>query len=200
MRCLNEDDKEQYKGDKSIITANLIADTLPSEFPCNGKHVSNLTEYDILAPGSTFQVLDGSSDIYMTKEENFCPDEGEIIGRYEIRIDIPSNVFHYGKYFDKDGNLVEQVGPIELNNPLKQPYTWRDITFRCCYDHGTPNYDQYSSTVCVASSSKNIILYNNQEYKAGDVIDQRGMWWRGDVTITMQLLKGAAQQPNWCKL
>lgn len=136
MRCLNEDEKEQYKGDKNIITANLIADVTPEEFPHNGKPISNLTEKDILAPGSTLMILDGTGDVYMMKEENFNPDA--VIGTYEITVYMDPLSTPGGmtavrvSLKDEKGNLIDSTGiayRAEGGYEHACPYTFHDLAF-----------------------------------------------------------------------
>lgn len=135
MRCLNEDEKEQYTSNKNIITATLISDTVPEEFPHNGKYISNLTEDDILAPGSTLMILDGSGDIYMMKEGNFNPDN--VIGKYEITVNLgsatPGGMIAARVYLkDEKGNLIDSTGiayRAEGGYEHACPYTFHDLAF-----------------------------------------------------------------------
>lgn len=136
MRCLNEDDKEQYTRNKNIITAVLVSDTVPEEFPHNGKYISNLTEDDILAPGSRMMILDGSDDIYVMKESNFNPDN--VIGKYEITVymdslSTPGGMIAVRVYLkDEKGNLIDSTGiayRAEGGYEHACPYTFHDLAF-----------------------------------------------------------------------
>lgn len=132
MRCLNEDEKEQYKGDKNIITAVLVSDTVPEEFPHNGKPITNLTENDILAPGSRMMILDGSDDIYVMKESNFNPDA--VIGTYEIVIQYgPGNQGAVNvKLVDEKGTVIDSTSIAycaEGGYEHAYPYTFHGIIF-----------------------------------------------------------------------
>lgn len=212
MRCLNEDEKEQYKGDKNIITANLIADEKPETFPFNGGPVSNLTENDVLAPGSTLMILDGSGEIYMMKEENFCPNYGELDGYYEItarssEVTRPDAGHMNGdtivKYYDRNGNLLDSATFVSGADTggVHTPATFHDLYIRRPYD-STSLSDYTSCEISVASNSANTLKYNNNNFVAGDVIYNPDYYYiagKGTETIRVDII--SAQTENaWCKL
>lgn len=204
MRCLNEDDKEQYKGDKNIIVAKLISDTKPEDFPHDGGAVSNLTSDDLLSPGSTLQILDGSGDIYMMKEANFNPNAGEITGHYEIRIEKGGNALVYAKLFDVNGNLIDSCGPVEPNAQQKPPYKFHDIMIREWYDNGTPSVDTFAAFF-VDVNSKNTLRCDGVDYKAGDKFkgDQYNnwYWYNGTFPINFSVdIVSGYDEEDWCKI
>lgn len=167
MRCLNEDDKEQYKGDKNIITAVLVSDTVPEEFPHNGKHISNLTENDILAPGSRMMILNGSDDIYVMKESNFNPDT--VIGYYEFTGErAAGNQSGWKvKYFDEKGNLLDSTSVAhraEGGYEHTYPYTFHDIKIEQDY------WSDYDLRLSVAENSNNTVIFDGVNKHAGDVL------------------------------
>lgn len=167
MRCLNEDEKEQYKGDKNIITAVLVSDTVPEEFPHNGKHISNLTENDILAPGSRMMILDGSDDIYVMKESNFNPDT--VLGYYEFTgARAAGNQSGWKvKYFDEKGNLIDSTSVAyraEGGYEHTYPYTFHDIKIEQDY------WNDYDLRLSVAENSNNTIIFDGVKKYAGDVL------------------------------
>lgn len=170
MRCLNEDEKEQYKGDKNIITAVLVSDTKPEEFPSNGKHISNLTENDILAPGSRMMILDGSDDIYVMKESNFNPNEGDLAGYYELKVVKGSNGTYQFTQYDKSGNVIDQ-SPALMPPVAGIPMTFHDLYLRTWYDGGSPYFpDSNTFAVYVADGSPNRIVYNEHSYNVGEQV------------------------------
>jgi len=212
MRCLNEDEKEQYKGDKNIITANLVADETPEEFPYNGKHISNLTEKDILAPGSTLMILDGTGDVYMMKESNFAPNAGELNGYYEVTARSSSvtrpdaghaNGDTIVKYYNIDGNLLDSATFISGydSGGVHTPATFHDLYIRRPYD-STSLSDYTSCEISVASNSVNTLKYNNNNFVAGDIIYNPGYYYiqgKGTETIRIDIIQSQTEN-DWCKL
>ena len=205
MRCLNEDEKEQYKGDKNIITANLIADTVPEEFPHNGKPITNLTENDILAPGSTLMVLDGSGEIYMMKESNFNPDA--VLGYYEFTGErAAGNQSGWKvKYFDEKGNLIDSTSVAyraEGGYEHTYPYTFHDIKIEQDY------WSDYDLRLSVAENSNNTVIFDGVKKYAGDVLltIYRGTfndWERAGllpITLDHSTITQSGAPTDWCKL
>ena len=206
MRCLNEDEKEQYKGDKSIITANLIADEKPETFPFNGGPVSNLTENDILAPGSTLMILDGSGEIYMMKEENFCPNYGELNGYYELTIKRDNaNGDIYVNHYNKENVLIDTIHVTaqgEGGNP-DAPLTFHDLYFRMWYDGGSPYFpDSNMCAIYVDKDSGNVIRYDNVDYTSEQqiyILPYGKFFSDQPITLRFDIVSGQSENA-WCKL
>lgn len=206
MRCLNEDDKEQYKGDKNIITATLISDTVPEEFPHNGKYISNLTEDDILAPGSTLMILDGSGEIYMMKEGNFNPDN--IIGRYEVVYNIgPGNQGTANiSLIDSKGNIIDSTSVAYIAESGYEhtfPYVFHDIKLM------QNGYENYELRLLVDDEATNIIYFDGVAKNPGDILltvtRNQSYAWRDAGLLPKKLenditSKTGATSTEWCKI
>lgn len=205
MRCLNEDEKEQYKGDKNIITAVLVSDTVPEEFPHNGKHISNLTENDILAPGSRMMILDGSDDIYVMKESNFNPDT--VLGYYEFTgARAAGNQSGWKvKYFDEKGNPIDSTSvahSAEGGYEHTYPYTFHDIKIEQDY------WNDYDLRLSVAENSNNTIIFDGVNKHAGDVLltISRGTFNSWDnagllpITLDHSIITQSGASTDWLKI
>lgn len=204
MRCLNEDEKEQYKGDKNIITAVLVSDTKPEEFPSNGKYISNLTENDILAPGSTLMILDGTGDVYMMKESNFNPDN--VIGKYEITVDqsltTPGGMTAVRVYLkDEKGKLIDSTGiayRAEGGYEHACPYTFHDLAFSFS-----------GSDMVITNGGNNTVYIDGTAKNNGEVVltltYNTVNAWRNAGLLPKELendvtSKTGVASTDWCKL